>query len=291
MMKKLDKIFYNSKRISIDEDLKIVIMSDCHRGAGDNQDNFINNQNIFDSALDYYYKKGFIYVELGDGDELWEVKKCKDIVDVHLDTFKKLKKFNDNGRLIMIYGNHDMIKHTPMVLKECFYEHYNKIAKQNESLLDILIAYESLVVEYDGHEIFLIHGHQVDFINGTMWKLSRFIIRYLWKPLEYIGIKEPISAAKNHRISKNIERRLEKWSIKNNKIIISGHTHKPVYPKVGESLYFNTGSCIHPNGITSIEIENGNIALVRWEFKINKGKLISVKRNVLEKEEINNFFK
>ena len=79
--------------------------------------------------------------------------------------------------------------------------------------------------------------------------------------------------------------------VKNNKIIISGHTHKPVYPKAGESLYFNTGSCIHPNGITSIEIENGNISLVRWEFKINKGKLISVKRNVLEEEEINNFFK
>ena len=147
------------------------------------------------------------------------------------------------------------------------------------------------MIEYDGHEIFLIHGHQVDFINGTMWKFSRFIIRYLWKPLEHIGIKEPISAAKNHRISKNIERRLEKWSIKNNKIIISGHTHKPVYPIVGESLYFNTGSCIHPNGITSIEIEKGNITLVRWEFKINKGKLISVKRKVLEKEEINNFFK
>lgn len=291
MTKKLDKIFYNSKRILIDENTKIVIMSDCHRGRGDSQDNFINNKNIYQSALDYYYKKGFIYIELGDGDELWEVKNCKDIVDVHLDTFKQLKKFNDTGRLIMIYGNHDMVKHTPAVLKECFYDYYNNVTKQNETLLDKLVAYESLVLDYNNHDIFLIHGHQADFVNGTMWKTSRFIIRYLWKPLEYIGIKEPMSAAKNHKITNFVEKKLEKWSIKNNKIIISGHTHKPVFPKTGKSLYFNTGSCIHPNGITCIEIENGYIMLVRWDFKINKGELISVKKNVLEKEEINNFFK
>ena len=77
----------------------------------------------------------------------------------------------------------------------------------------------------------------------------------------------------------------------NNKILIAGHTHRPVFPKDNNSLYFNTGSGVHPNGITSIEIDNGYIALVKWEYKINRGELFSVRRNVLEKEKISSFYK
>lgn len=43
MNKKLDKIFKNSDKLLIDNNTKIVIMSDCHRGAGGNFDNFIKN--------------------------------------------------------------------------------------------------------------------------------------------------------------------------------------------------------------------------------------------------------
>jgi len=74
--------------------------------------------------------------------------------------------------------------------------------------------------------------------------------------------------------------------------LIAGHTHRPIFPKVGQSLYFNDGSCIHPNGITCLEIVNGTITLVKWEFKLNNDELISVKRKVLEgKEPIINFYK
>lgn len=110
MNKKLDMIFENSQRLLIDDNTKLVIMSDCHRGAGDNFDNFVKNQSIFKTALQDYYDKGFTYIELGDGDDMWEVKKYENIIEVHLDTFKLLKKFNDSGRLIMIYGNHDIEK-------------------------------------------------------------------------------------------------------------------------------------------------------------------------------------
>lgn len=291
MTKKLNKIFENSKKLYIDNNTKIVIMSDCHRGAGDNYDNFIKNQNIFEAALRYYYNKGFIYVELGDGDDMWEVKECKDIVEAYLDVFKQLRKFNKSGRLIMIYGNHDIAKKSSKVLENCFYKHYDKITKKDEYLLDGLTVYESLVLNYNNYDIFLLHGHQVDFLNGTLWKLSRFLVRYLWRTFEHIGIKDPTSAAKNYQVANKTEKKLEEWSTKNKKILISGHTHRPIFPKTGQSLYFNDGSCIHPNGITSLEIENGNITLVKWEFKLNKGELISVKRKVLDTEPICNFFK
>lgn len=292
MNKKLDKIFENSKQITIDNNTKIVIMSDCHRGAGDNYDNFIKNQNIFLAALQYYYHKGFTYIELGDGDEMWEVKDYKDIIEIHLDSFKQLKKFYEDGRLIMIYGNHDIVKKSPEILEKYFYKYYDKISKQDKSLLKNLIVYESLILDYENYDIFLIHGHQVDFLNSTLWRLSRFLVRYLWKPLEHIGIKDLTSAAKNYGVTKNTEKKLKNWSKQNNKILIAGHTHRPIFPEIGESLYFNDGSCIHPNGITCIEIEKGNITLVQWEIKTNKNKLLSVKRKVLDgKEPIISFYK
>jgi len=282
MMKKLDKFFEKSKRLDIDDSSRLVIMSDCHRGAGDNFDNFIKNQNIFEAALLYYYNNNFTYIELGDGDEMWEVKNKQEIVDVNLDVFKLLKKFYNSKRLIMMYGNHDISKKSKKVLEKYFYRYYNRETKQNEPLLEGITTHESLVLNYKGYDIFLIHGHQVDILNSPLWRLSNFLVRYVWRSLERLGVKDPTRAAKNYSVSKRSEKKLEKWSKKNKKILISGHTHRPIFPKIGEGLYFNDGSCIYSNGITSIEIENGNITLVRWEFKVNKDRIVFVRRIILE---------
>lgn len=290
-MSKIDKIFNNSKRIKIDDNTKLVIMSDCHRGSGNNHDNFLKNKNIFDAALQYYYNNGFTYIELGDGDDMWEVNNYEDIIEEHLKTFLVLKQLHDANRLIMIYGNHDICKRNKDVLEKYFYSYYNKQTKKKEDLLKDLVINESLVLNYKNHDIFMLHGHQVDFLNGTLWKLSRFLVRHIWRHLEFVGIKDPTVAAKNYSVSKKVEKKLEKWSKKNNKILISGHTHRPIFPKVGQSLYFNDGSCIHPNGITCLEIENGNITLVKWIFILAQDKIISVGKIIIEGEEaINNFF-
>lgn len=291
MKSKLDTIFKNSKRIRIDDSNKIVIMSDCHRGSGDGFDNFIKNKNIYEAALQYYYNNKFTYIELGDGDDMWEVKNYNDIILEHISSFKLLKKFNDCNRLIMIYGNHDICKKDNDILKKYFYKYYNKIKKEEEDLLNNLVIYESIVLEYKYKDIFMIHGHQADLLNGTCWRFSRFLVRHVWRNLEKYGIKDPTCAVKNYKESKKVEKRLKKWSIKNNKILISGHTHRPIFPKKGESLYFNDGSCIHPNGISCIEIENGNISLVKWVLKLNKKNLISIGRVVVEgSESITDFY-
>ena len=291
MTRKLNKVFAKSKRLHIDDNTKLVIMSDCHRGNGDNYDNFVQNQNIFKAALQYYYHRNFTYIELGDGDEMWEVENYKDIVETYLDIFKLLKKFNDENRLIMIYGNHDMIKKSPAVLKKYFYKYYDNETKQNKDLLEGLIVYESLVLNYHSYDIFLTHGHQVDFLNSRFWRFSRLMVRHIWKNLEHFGVKDTTNSAKNYGVTKNTDKKLQEWSVKNNKMLIAGHTHRPTFPKIGQSLYFNDGSCIHPNGITCLEIEKGKITLVKWEFKVNKEGIISVGKQVIEgNEPIINFF-
>ena len=130
------------------------------------------------------------------------------------------------------------------------------------------------------------------FFNSNLSIISRFLVRTIWKGFERIRVNDPTSAAKNYNLAKKIEKKLKKWSILNNTMIIAGHTHRKKYPKIGESLYFNDGCCVYLDGITCLEIYNGRISLVRWEFKVNSNRVVSIERKILTKEEnIDNFYR
>lgn len=290
-MKTLDNLFKKSKCIKIDDDSKLVIMSDCHRGFGESADNFRKNKNIYNAALEHYYKNEFTYIELGDGDEMWEVKDYEKIIEEHLESFKRLKKFYGSNRMYMIYGNHDIIKREEKVMKKYFSSYENKETNQSFELFPDLSVLESLVLQYKDNYIFLIHGHQIDFLNSKLWRLARFFVRYLWRKMENFGFSSSLTVAKNYSVKKRIEKKLHKWSKKNNILLIAGHTHRPIFPKTDEGLYFNDGSCIHPNGITCIEIENGNISLVKWVFDIDDEGQVIIKRYLIDgNESIISFF-
>ena len=81
IVSRISKVFYSSEEITFNNSSKLVFISDCHRGDGGLSDNFSKNQNIYFSALEYYYEQGFTYIELGDGDELWENNKLCNIVN------------------------------------------------------------------------------------------------------------------------------------------------------------------------------------------------------------------
>ncbi|MDR3644806.1 MAG: serine/threonine protein phosphatase, partial [Clostridia bacterium] len=141
-------------------------------------------------------------------------------------------------------------------------------------------------------KILMLHGHQADFFNDSLWWLSRFLVRYLWKPLESIGINDPTSASKNHQKEDSVERELIEWVKKENVMLIAGHTHRQVFSEVGEPAYFNDGSCVHPYGITAIEISDGMIMLVKWCVKTRNSGNLFVGREVLEgPRNIKDYFK
>ena len=106
----MDQVYKHVPVIPFDSGTKLVVMSDCHRGQGNAGDNFLANQAVCFGALEYYFQKGFTYVELGDGDELWENRKLKTIVEVHDDIFWMMSRFYEEKRLYMVYGNHDIVK-------------------------------------------------------------------------------------------------------------------------------------------------------------------------------------
>lgn len=285
---RLDRAYKNAIRIPFDDDSKFILFSDCHRSDGSYADDFANNRNIFFHALSQYFKNGFHYIELGDGDELWENIFFKEVFESNKNIYLLLQKFYLENRLNMIWGNHDMIFRNPNVVKKNFSEYFDMNLGQKVPLMPGLTYQESIILEHKDtkQELFLIHGHQADFMNYVGWKINQFLVRILWKPLQIWGIKDPTSPAKNYVELIKVERRIKKWILENNnKITITGHTHRPRFskPNDSEANYFNDGSCIHPRSITGIEIENGEIALIKWFIDTRNDGTLQIVREYLER--------
>ncbi len=281
-MSALDRAYERARRIRIDDSSKLVMMSDCHRGDGSNADDYIKNQNIAHYALTRYYQEGFTYIELGDGDELWQNRCFEDITETHGNTFEVLKKFYDENRFFMLYGNHDMCKRHARWGKK----HLESYMRKNEiiPLFPGIQVYEALLLEYHkpAQSLFALHGHQVDPLNNTFWRLARFLVRYAWRPLEMIGLKDPFSAPKNHSKKQTLEERLSDWAFQHDMPIIAGHTHHSVFPGKNDALYFNDGCCVHPRCITALEIANGAIGLVKWSILTTADGHLYVDKSILE---------
>lgn len=282
--KRLQSVYQNAQVIPYNGKTKFILMSDCHRGQGNAADNFLPNQNIFYGALEYYYQNGFIYIELGDGDELWENRKIKPIIDIHSDAFWMLSNFYKENRFYMLYGNHDIVKRNSSYTYRNYKSYYCESQRKNINLFPNIQAKEGLILENTENKerIFLVHGHQGDILNDTLWPLARFLVRYVWRSLELVGFLDPTGAGKSYRKKEKIEKKLSSYAVKKQQMIIAGHTHRPVFPNPKEGLYFNDGSCVHPRCITGIEIENNKISLVKWAICTKIDRTLYVGREVLE---------
>lgn len=282
-LERISEVFRMAKQVPFDDSSKIVIMSDCHRGDGSWADNFARNQNLFFTALMQYNYLNYTYIELGDGDDLWEEKDMSDSIEVYSNIFWLLSKFYKDNRLYFIFGNHDIVKGKNGLKESDFDRCFDVREKRCISLFPGIDFHEGLILKHTdtGNKIFLIHGHQGDFLNDTMWQLGRFLVRYLWKPLELLGINDPTSAAKNYQRRKRAEKKLIQWVLKEKQMLIAGHTHRPVIPEMGEPLYFNDGSCVHPRCITALEIIDGHILLVKWSYKTKFDGTVYVGRDIL----------
>jgi predicted phosphodiesterase len=281
--KRISRVFESAEEIPFDNSSKIILMSDCHRGDGSWADNFSKNQNIYFAALTHYFNENYTYIELGDGDELWENNKFSEIIREHSNVFWLLSKFISEGRFYSLFGNHDKVKKDHEFIKIKDYHNLNEYEKVYINLFINIKFHEGLVLRHitTGDKIFLVHGHQVDYLNDRLWWLSRFLVNHLWKPLELLGVNDPTSAAKNYEKKAAIEKKLIEWVSRKQLMLIVGHTHKPMFPEAGEPLYFNDGSCVHPRCITGIEIADGNITLVKWSVKTKDDGTLVIGRDIL----------
>ncbi|MEP2240049.1 MAG: metallophosphoesterase [Maribacter sp.] len=282
---RLNRAYKNAKVIPFDDASKFILFSDCHRGDNSFADDFANNRNIYFHALQFYHSQGFDYCELGDGDELWENIHFESIFEAHKNIFKLLKQFHLEQRLHMIWGNHDMVYKDEAYVKKHLSSYFEPIDDKDKSLFEGIKYHEALILKHKEtqQEVFLTHGHQADWWNYRFWRVGRFLVRILWKPLQVWGIADPTSPARNYTELIKVERRTKKWILKNNsKVTVVGHTHRPRFPEPGDIPLFNDGSCVHPRSITGIEIENGNISLIKWQINTTDDGTLRVVRILLE---------
>jgi len=280
IFKALSDLFRNIKEepgkkgvvLSLKENSRIIIFSDHHRGAKNGADDFMKAETSYLAALDYYFENKFQYISLGDSEELWEntlsqVKKNNTL------TFEAEKRFILKDKFFKVFGNHDLYWDNSPIASQQLKAIYGKKLR----------VFEGIILEKDNKEehtqkektnnpfsifkiksdaedevlpiancpltIFLTHGHQGDASSDGNW-FSKFFVANIWAPLQsYLRINFNTPAYdEDLKTAHNLI--MYEWSAKyNNLVLITGHTHQPVFESLThpERLYRQLGDAIKGN--------------------------------------------
>lgn len=283
---------------------KFIILSDQHKGARDGADIFAESAKNYLSALSHYNNEQFIYINLGDSEELWEnlfvtVKRHNKA------TFEKERQFIADDRFVKIFGNHDLYWDNDPLAAVSLMQIYGRAIR----------VYEGAVLQTSVNSkplnIFLTHGHQGDLQSDGNW-FSKWFVSDIWGPLQgYLRIN-PNTPAYNNQLKTDHNRIMYEWSSqRENLVLITGHTHQPVFRSMTQleilysglesakkandttkiidfedkiknlhlkgstqpnfngylDTYFNSGCCCFNDGdITGIEIADEEIRLIKWSY-------------------------
>ncbi|CAN5332917.1 metallophosphoesterase family protein [soil metagenome] len=284
VFKSLSKLLINLKQrkykrgVVLETDFNktpFIIFSDHHKGNKESGDDFAGNKKNYLAALDYYFDKNFSYINLGDSEELWKYS-VQDVIAKNTEALAAESKFHSLKRYYKTFGNHDLTWKNAIDVERWF----------NEIFQMPLPVYEGMLLKtmINGKflNIFLTHGHQGDKMSDNN-RLSTWLVSHVWRPFQRYLQLNVNTPAKDFSLRDKHNRMMYEWSShKNDLLLITGHTHKPVFASgiyseeaaskisiTGEEKiklsYFNSGCCCYSDGdITGIEIENGMIRLIKW---------------------------
>ncbi len=290
---------------------KFIILSDQHKGAGNGADDFILSSANYSAALKFYYEQDFVYINLGDSEELWENSLGR-VKKQYPETFEMEKAFHAREKHVKLFGNHDLYwDNDPFAwwqLKELYGE---KMKVYEGVVLTTTVAGKGL-------HVFCTHGHQGDAQSDGNW-FSKFFVAKIWAPLQaYLRINPNTPAYDGEKKSLHNSMMYDWSSSQKNMLLITGHTHQPVFGSLThlerlykqyqfaeaekdanrlaaikkeilmrerefaavavdymsmQPSYFNSGCCCFSDGdITGIEIAEGMIRLVKWKKTNNETK-------------------
>lgn len=304
---------------------KFIIFSDLHKGNKKLSDDFAPAETNYIAALDYYNREGYTLVVLGDSEELWKFNLFTVQKHNH-QSFDAEKKFLQRNALIKVFGNHDVFwnndpfaglqlintygQHVKIyegvILKltttgktiHIFLTHghqgdgqsdgnkfsawfvakiwaplqaYLELNINTPAFNDILkTEHNQFMYEWSSEQenLLLVTGHTHQPVFESMTHLER-----LYKQLliaRQVNDKTAIS-----RLQDEIAFRQQEYNH-----VSEDYLHlKP--------SYFNSGCCCFSDGdITGIEIDNGEIRLIKWK---QVGDVSN--RSILEKTFIEGLFK
>ena len=302
---------------------KFIILSDQHKGARDGADVFALAEKNYLAALAHYYDKDFFYINLGDSEELWE-NLIATVKHHNKATFEAEKKFLLKKRFIKIFGNHDLYwDNDPLAhvnLQQIYgedvdiYEGVILQVKDDKKPLEIYITHgHQGDLQSDGNwfsKWFVsdIWGPFQAYLqinpntpsNNNQLKTAHNKMMYEWSSkrknmLLITGhTHQPVFKSLTHLES--LMQQLENAK-KNDDASATADLKKQIanYESKGNKepdfngyldTYFNSGCCCFDDGdITGIEIENGVIRLIKWQY-LGKSQDLGTKSQERKSERI-----
>ena len=299
---------------------RFIILSDQHKGGGDGADDFTLCEPAYLAALQYYFQNGYILIALGDCEELWE-NLLGSIRTAHRQSFEAERQFATAGRFIKIFGNHDLFWandplaplqvidlwgkdqtiHEGVVLETtvagqvlrilCTHGHqgdkvsdgawfskffisriwaplqaYLKINPNTPAYdASLKTLHNSMMYEWSAAQenTLLITGHTHQPVFESLTHIERLYRQLLFA-------RRQNDATRTTTLEEEIARRKFGFA-----------DVSEDYLKL-KPTYFNTGCCCNSDAkITGLEISEGCLRLIKWEWKENSGL-----RVVLEETEL-----
>lgn len=206
---------------------KFIIFSDQHKGARDGADDFTLAAPNYLAALEYYDQKDFTLICLGDSEELWENTLGK-VKEFNVETFEAEKKFLAKKAFVKVLGNHDLYwGNDPFAWWQL-----RKIYGEDVPIYEAVIL--GTTISDKEFRIFCTHGHQGDAQSDGNW-FSKFFVARIWAPVQgYLRVNPNTPAFNNEKKTLHNEIMYEWSSKQTDAILITGHTHQPVFQSLTE---------------------------------------------------------
>lgn len=212
-------------------ELKLVLVSDSHKGGGDGADEFRRAERAYNAALAYYFEQGFALAVLGDGEELWkyDVEQVLDEKTGHPQALALEAAFHADkpDRYLRIVGNHDDLWRSP-----------GRVTRYLGTLFPDLVVYEGVRLticdDFDGAplgDIFLVHGNQGTADSDKFSWLSHPALHYVVRPLQRkFGFSTATPAVDWTNRREGQDTAMFRWAAARRVMLIAGHTHRPIFP-------------------------------------------------------------
>jgi UDP-2,3-diacylglucosamine pyrophosphatase LpxH len=211
---------------------RFIILSDQHKGARNGADDFTLAEPNYLAALEYYHKNDFCLISLGDSEELWE-NTLGQVKKHNAKAFEAEKNFVPSNSFVKIVGNHDLYwGNDPFA-----WWHLRNIFGADVKIYDGVIL--SASIGDTPLHIFCTHGHQGDISSDGNW-FSKWFVGRIWGPLQaYLHINPNTPAYDTEKKTLHNEIMYEWSSRQTNVLLVTGHTHQPVFESLThiERLY------------------------------------------------------
>jgi UDP-2,3-diacylglucosamine pyrophosphatase LpxH len=211
--------------------LRLVILSDLHRGARDGADDFQRCEPAYSAALGWYLERGYQLYLLGDVEELWE-NDIGEVLPRYAACAQLERAFMDGPGLTRFFGNHDID-----------WRDAGKVKKHLDPLLpgiEVLEALKLRVLDGDAQLglLFLVHGHQGTDLSDRGSGLSRLVLRWVWRQIQNRLGWLSTTPASDYDLRAKHDIAMFRWSRRQalaapadqRAAMIAGHTHHPVFP-------------------------------------------------------------